>query len=166
MKEEYIYKLTDSARKYASQIKDIKYIITEAGCWECISHAKDKNGYIRLTRNFDGTGEKSRILHRLAYGKEKGEIPPGCMILHSCDNPSCFNPEHLSIGTAQDNSSDMKLRERQARGERNSGAKITEEVVRKIRADDRPNKLLCKAYGLSKAQISSIKTYRTWKHVE
>lgn len=72
---------------------------------------------------------KLRLVHRLVYALTKGPIPDGMQVLHNCpggDNPSCCCPEHLWLGTQQDNMRDMAAKgrnimqthpERAARGE-------------------------------------------------
>lgn len=71
------------------------------GCWIwTASKTYQGYGYFRL----DGRMQKA---HRVSYKILKGQIPNGMMILHSCHNPSCVNPEHLRIGTNQENMRDM-----------------------------------------------------------
>jgi len=53
--------------------------------------------------------------HRLSYMFAKGPIPDGMMVLHSCDNPRCINPDHLRVGTARDNWNDCVSRGRTPR---------------------------------------------------
>lgn len=43
---------------------------------------------------------------RAAYEEYIGPIPEGLNVLHSCDNPPCFNPVHLFAGTQSDNIKD------------------------------------------------------------
>lgn len=75
--------------------------IVENKCWICI-HPKANNGtYMYITRN-----GKQIYTHRYSYEVYKGKIPNNMQIMHSCDNPKCINPEHLSIGTAKDNAQD------------------------------------------------------------
>lgn len=74
---------------------------------------------------------KARSAHRVAYEYTYNVILTNDMhILHSCDNPRCVNPLHLSIGTILDNSRDKVLKGRQGNG----GRKLTFEDVRAIRA--------------------------------
>ncbi len=50
--------------------------------------------------------------HRVAWLLKNGEIPPNLIIRHTCDNPSCVNPEHMLLGTDADNVRDRDLRGR------------------------------------------------------
>lgn len=75
------------------------------GCWIWTAYRDDK-GYGCF--GFRGKVWKA---HRVAYELATGPIPTGAHILHSCDNPSCVNPEHLRAGTHADN-----MRDKVARG--------------------------------------------------
>ncbi|MDG2513491.1 HNH endonuclease [Sphingobium yanoikuyae] len=66
-------------------------------CWEWTG-PRTHNGYGRTTLN----GRDIRC-HRRAYELTKGPIPAGLMIMHSCDNRLCCNPNHLRPGTAKEN---------------------------------------------------------------
>lgn len=104
--------ILDEKVKLSDNAKYIKYIITNNNCWECVSHSKNNSGYISLFR------KKSCMMHRYIYKIYKGEIPDGMVIMHSCDNRACINPEHLKLGTYSDNNYDMYKKNRQ--GERNT----------------------------------------------
>jgi len=67
---------------------------------------RDVKGYGAF--GFDGKVQKA---HRVAYMLTHGPIPDGGHILHSCDNPSCVNPDHLRVGTHTEN-----MRDKLARG--------------------------------------------------
>ena len=55
---------------------------------------------------------KAFARHRLAYELEHGPIPEGKVIMHKCDNPGCFNPSHLDVGTQAENLADMRAKGR------------------------------------------------------
>jgi hypothetical protein len=55
---------------------------------------------------------RALFAHRYAYELRVGPIPSGTLILHSCDNPPCVNPDHLSVGTQSKNIADMWARGR------------------------------------------------------
>lgn len=61
---------------------------------------------------------KQWVASRWAWTQANGPIPPGMMVLHRCDNPPCWNPEHLFLGTAADNMRDRDAKGRTAKGDR------------------------------------------------
>ena len=82
--------------------------ITESGCWEYTGF-KDDLGYGRLSyRN------RQSLVHRVFYFIQVGgfDIYGDICVLHKCDNPPCFNPEHLFLGTREDNLVDARTKGR------------------------------------------------------
>lgn len=53
-----------------------------------------------------------------------------------------------------------------ARGEAHYMSKLTEDDIKEIRMDPRPQRIIAEEYGVSPTQIGYIKTERAWKHVE
>lgn len=58
------------------------------------------------------SGSRRYRAHRFSYEVACGPIPRGLGVLHKCDVRFCVNPDHLFIGTKQDNSTDMRIKAR------------------------------------------------------
>jgi hypothetical protein len=127
-------------------------------CWPRVGRKYDK-GYGRV-------GNKRS--HRLVFEMLQGDIPPGVLIRHTCDNPPCCNPFHLLKGDEKANAGDAVARGRNVRGESHGGAKIVEEDVRYVRGN--PDGLSCaelaRRIGVVPSTICDIRNFKTWRSVE
>jgi len=105
--------------------------------------------------------------HRFSYQHFKGPIPEGMCVCHTCDNPSCVNPDHLFLGTHTDNMRDKMSKGRGGHliGSRHQGSKLTEQQVLAIRADKRRQIDIAAAYGIKQPQVSEIKRRVAWTHI-
>jgi hypothetical protein len=77
-------------------------------CWNWPRY-KTPKGYGTII--FDGF---KFSVHRLSFEHYKGAIPKNLLVMHECDNPACFNPKHLFLGTHADNMQDMVRKGRHA----------------------------------------------------
>lgn len=137
-------------------------------CWEWLLSPKSKNGYGSI---WDNDTKKSLLTHRVSYELANGSIPYGAVVMHTCDNPVCVNPNHLTLGSHKLNGEDKARKGRSARniffGEGNPKSKLTEEQVRYIKAHpELGHKHLADMWGLSPNCIRGVRTGRTWKHIE
>lgn len=105
--------------------------------------------------------------HRAAYDILKGSVPANMCVCHTCDNPSCCNPDHLFLGTHADNRADQKAKGRTMVGSKHHGSKLTEADVKKIRSlhGQYPHTEIAKQYGVSDRTINVIVSRKRWKHV-
>ena len=146
------------------------YYIPEpnSGCWLWIG-ATNKRGYGIFCCRPRKTRSNSGMMgaHIFSWEFHKGPRN-GLHVLHSCDNPACVNPDHLHLGTHQDNMKERDKRGRQANrvGIKNGRATVTEDDVRAIRADLRWPRFIALDFGMPVSTIQKIRQFKTWKHVK
>lgn len=133
-------------------------------CWPWMGgRFKDGNGvasYGAFT-----IGRRTIKAHRYAYAIAFGPFDTRLKVCHQCDNPMCCNPNHLWLGTYDDNNKDRNLKGRQAKGESVSTARLTEQQVIAIRDDPRTQRAIAAAYGLAKSTVGYIKSKRNWSYL-
>ena len=129
--------------------------------------AKTPFGYGKLYVN-----GKLEYAHRISYKIYNGEIPEGMLVLHSCDDGSCVNPDHLHLGTDADNMREMQERGRKkpgiSKGEKNGRAKLTEKEVIEIRKNYKNGikpRYLSKKYNIGVGSIFKIVSRKQWTHI-
>ena len=127
---------------------------------------------------------KQVYAHRLAAIKKFGLIPKKMVVAHTCDTPSCINPDHLFNCTQKENLADMwkkgrgasgdlhglrKHPECSAKGEKVASSKLTSEQVIKIREMYIPKKVsmtfIAKKFGIAFQTVSKKVTKKLWKHI-
>jgi len=114
-------------------------------CWEWTG-ARYQLGYGRFVL----PGKRHGRAHCFSYELAYGPIPKGMYVLHSCDNPPCVNPAHLSVGTQAQNMDQMVKRERRRR-------RFPDEVLIAVRDSPEPQRTLAKRYGMSQSYVSTVK---------
>lgn len=160
-----------------------------SGCWlwllSCGNH-----GYGQL-----GWYGRKRTAHRLSWQAHRGDIPVGLCVLHKCDVRSCCNPDHLFLGTRQDNMADMVAKGRSTAGDKNPtkrpevaaklhGAgngmwgkghliagerqgvsKLKEAEVRAIRSASGGQREIAAQYGVSRSLVGMIRQRIIWRRL-
>lgn len=141
------------------------YGFLDTECWEWLG-GRDSSGYGNIRHEGRNLGT-----HRVAYLLLVGPIPEGMRVLHKCDFPACINPEHLFLGTQQDNMDDMRAKGRNDyifnKGGRNGRASLTEQQVIEIKRQlsFSTNVGLAAKYNVTQMVISHIRHRWTWKNV-
>lgn len=93
-------------------------------CWEWQA-GKYQDGYGMF--DVDNPKKAHRVAYTLFFKQDISNI----LCLHKCDNPSCVNPNHLFLGTQQDNIDDKKRKGREAKG-KTHWANTNPELFKKV----------------------------------
>jgi len=126
----------------------------ENACWNWTGCC-DRDGYGVVSIR-----DRNWRAPRVSYSHFIGEIPEGKIVMHSCDNPRCVNPKHLSLGTSGMNTRDADSKGRIPRGENHPKSKLTNEDVEFIKAYGNMGKFtykqIAKAFNVSEDFIGQI----------
>lgn len=142
---------------------------TDSECWLWTASVRRKDeGYGAFW-----LGGRHQPASRVAFELSGGVVPSGEQVCHSCDNPSCCNPQHLFAGTCKKNAEDKVAKRRHCFGVRNGYAKLDDAAATEIRAaiqlhgPDRPKRYreLAAKFGVTWHAIYDIWRGRTWRHV-
>lgn len=148
-------------------------------CWLWTGSKRNKGYGAFVWADDEGRVIQGRA-HRFSYQIMVGPIPAKLFVLHRCDNPACVNPDHLFVGTNQDNVSDMMQKGRHVaggtyvvgnyeRGGYHHNARLTEHDIRSLRTDREQGlsySSLAQKYGISLAHAYRIVNRHAWSHVE
>lgn len=146
-------------RKANKPIDVFRYIDMHDGdrsvCWEWTASlgGRDKRPYF----NINGQRLLSyRIVYEICHGVT---ISANQVVRHKCDNKICCNPDHLELGSHQENMNDMKERERHGLPHHAVRA------IRKLLVEKRPHSEIAKLYGISRQLVTEINRGTVYQHV-
>lgn len=138
-------------------------IDAKTGCWIWIGVVGDDGyGVISIGSARDRKHRAHRLMYELCFGSNPGELA----VMHSCDNPLCVNPCHLTLGTLADNNADCVQKGRNSRGNMLPHAKLTPEAVVFIKSNPAfSERDLALRFGVSRGAISMVRSNRSWRHI-
>jgi hypothetical protein len=148
------------------------------GCWEWIGSPRSKD----IPYGCFWVNGRTKSAPRYSWELHYGPIPDGMAVRHFiCDNPPCVRPDHLLLGTNEENTGDRTRKgrgvagdthparlhpETRPRGENHPKARLTALQVVDIRARYAAGGVrqvdLAAEFGITQASISALLRGKTW----
>lgn len=151
-------------RAFCSPIcKFMGYVEKTDSCWFWKGRKQD-DGYGET-----GVNGKIKMAHRVSYEYFKKPIEKNMLVLHSCNNRACVNPDHLREGTPKDNSIDCIKANRQRKGEEVGNSKLKSEQVLTIRNLYKQGMIqmkIAEKFNVHQTLISVIVRKVRWAHIK
>ena len=137
-----------------------KIEIQDNGCWIWKRHI-GTHGYGVFFLN-----GRHYNCHRLILEEKLGRpVYKHLVARHLCGVRACCCPDHIVESTQKENMADMKIHGTAQNGEKHWNAKLTDDEIRLIRQDFRPQRKIAKAYGVCQKTVSYIKNHLDWNHI-
>ena len=134
--------------------------VTECGChiWLGATGGHMGYGHIKVNGRVENT-------HRVSWELYRGKVPDGMNVLHTCDIPTCVNPDHLFIGDHRANMDDKKSKRRAPHGSKHHKRVVSEKEVIEIRSSAASVSELAARFSLGYGTVWQIKNQKRWKYV-
>lgn len=136
------------------------------GCWLWTGFL-NHDGYGRLGPK-KGVRSGARA-HKFCWEMLHGPVPAGMSVMHKCDTRACVRPDHLQVGSHQENMKDMVAKGRNCVGEATKRNFLTEHQVREILAKTTgvwgEGYKFAREYGVGVGAIHGILRGDTWAHL-
>lgn len=142
-----------------------KKVLKSENCWIWSGGNNGTYGTIQIYG-------RAYYAHRVSFELNGNVIEENKVIMHSCDNPLCVNPNHLFMGSQLDNMRDKmnkgryKVTAGDHKGIKNAAAKINDDTAFNIRKDRELGmsiRKIGKKYTLSPSQIFRIVKGESWQ---
>lgn len=142
---------------------------SKRGCWEWRGR-RFRDGYGEFAFHCDGK-QRRVVAHRWSWEQANGRVAPrGLYVCHRCDNRACVRPDHLFLGTPQDNELDKHAKGRAppSKGSANNRSVLTDgeaAELQRLAAGGQTYVELSRRFGLHPATVRRIARGESWSHL-
>jgi hypothetical protein len=141
------------------------YVDTPCWIWTA---TKNRRGYGQIGVR----ASRPASAHRVSWELANGPISdPSLHVLHKCHNTSCVNPNHLYLGTCQENARDRVGADRvnAVQGEDHPNSLLSDDTVIQIldlRLQGLTYTEIGRRFGITATCACDICANRSWRHVD